>query len=579
MLPWRFLLVLLVVRCACAQTISGEAVYQAQCASCHDTPASRVPPKDALKKVAISNILRELETGAMQSIGSRLSTAERSAVANYLGVADKGTATAFCADRTVSMAGGGWNGWSPEPTNTRFQSTEAAGLTVEAVGKLRLKWAFGFEGDTIVFSQPSVIGSNIFVGSNSGRVHALDAATGCTRWMFQADAGVRSAIVTDGKALLFGDRGGLFYSLDAATGRLLWKKKIDDHPGARTTGAAVLHEGVVYIPISSVEETLARRDDYICCTFRGSVVALRIQDGTQVWKTYVITEEPKVNGKTAGPSGAGIWATPTLDVKRGMLYAVTGDNYSDPATPMSDAVVAMDLKTGRIAWARQTIPGDVFNGGCQQKDACAGPDYDFGASVILERTEDGRELLLAGQKSGLVYALDPDRSGAIVWQARVGKGGVNGGVQWGMASDGKNVYAANSDVLRRTGTTYDPTQGGGLTALRIRDGERMWYAAPVACDAKPGCSPAQSAAVTAIPGVVWSGSLDGHLRAYAAEDGKVLWDFDTAREFDTVNRVQASGGGVDGPGPVIVGGRVFVGSGYARTGGMGGNVLLAFGPE
>jgi len=195
MLPCRLLLVLLAAKCLSAQAISGEAVYQAQCASCHDTPASRVPPKDALKKVAISNILRELETGAMQSVGSRLSTAERSAVANYLGVADSGTATAFCADRTVAMAGGGWNGWSPEPTNTRFQRTEAAGLTVDGVGKLRLKWAFGFEGDTIVFSQPSVIGNNIFVGSNSGRVHALDAATGCTRWMFQADAGVRSAKV------------------------------------------------------------------------------------------------------------------------------------------------------------------------------------------------------------------------------------------------------------------------------------------------------------------------------------------------------------------------------------------------
>ena len=578
-LPAVLILTIVATR-APAQSVSGEAVYQAQCASCHDTAAARVPPKADLRKVAVANILRELESGAMQFIGSRLTGAERSAVAAYLGVADSGAGTAFCADRTVTMAGGGWNGWSPEPTNTRFQR---AGLTVEQVSKLRLKWAWGFEGDTIVFSQPSVIGNNIFIGSNSGRVHALDAATGCTKWMFQADAGVRSAIVRDDGALLFGDRGGVFYSLEAATGRLLWKKKVDDHPGARMTGAAVVHEGVVYIPVSSSEETLARADGYVCCTFRGSVIAVRIQDGAQVWKSFTIAEEAKASGDHKGPSGAAIWATPTLDVKRGMLYAATGDNYSEPATPMSDAVVAMDLKTGRIVWSRQTIPGDVFNGYCQPRDTCPGPDYDFGASVILERTEDGRELLLAGQKSGIVYALDPDRDGAIVWQARVGKGGVNGGVQWGMASDGKNVYAAKSDVVRRTGTTYDPTQGGGLTALRIRDGERVWYAAPLACPTpetvKPGCSPAQSAAVTVTPGVVWSGSLDGRLRAYAAEDGKVLWDFDTAREFDTVNRVRASGGGVDGPGPVIVGGRVFVGSGYARTGGMGGNVLLAFGPE
>ena len=231
-----------------------------------------------------------------------------------------------------------------------------------------------------------------------------------------------------------------------------------------------------------------------------------------------------------------------------------------------------------IAWSRQTIPGDVFNGLCQQSETCPGPDYDFGSSAILERLEGGRDLLLVGQKSGIVFALDPDHEGAIAWQTRVGKGGVNGGVQWGMASDGKLVYAATSDVVRRGAAGYDPKQGGGLTALRIGDGEKAWYAAPAPCDAKPGCSPAQSAAVTAIPGAVFSGSLDGHLRAYSAEEGKVLWDFDTAREFKTVNGVKAGGGGIDGPGPVVVNGMVFVGSGYARTGGMGGNVLLAFAP-
>ncbi len=556
-----------------AQTVPGEAVYQEQCATCHDTPAGRVPPKEDLRKLAVANILRELESGAMQVIGSRLTAAERSAVAAYLGAADNAATGGFCADRTVKASGTGWNGWSPEPTNTRFQSNA---LSVDQVGKLRLKWAWGFEGDQIVFSLPSVIGEEIFLGSNSGRVHALDAATGCAKWMFQASAGVRSAIVAVDAMLLFGDRAGVFYALDARTGQPLWTKKVDDHPGARMTGAAIVHEGIAYIPVASVEETLARSENYICCTLRGSIVALRIADGSQVWKTYVIEEEPKqsADGKSAGPSGAGIWATPTLDVKRGLLYAVTGNNYSQPTTRMSDAVVAMDLKTGRIVWAQQTIPGDQFNGRCQPRNECAGPDYDFGASAIIEG-----DLLLAGQKSGVVYALDPDRGGAIVWQTRVGKGGVNGGIQWGMASDGRNLYAATSDVVRRPGTTYDPAQGGGLTALRIRDGERVWRVDSPPCDAKPGCSPAQSAAVTATPGLVWAGSLDGHLRAYAAEDGRVLWDFDTAREFATVNRVKASGGGVDGPGPVVAGNRVFVGSGYARTGGMGGNVLLAFEPE
>jgi polyvinyl alcohol dehydrogenase (cytochrome) len=493
-------------------------------------------------------------------------------------------AQAVCGDKTVKIgnpAASDWNGWSPAATNTRFQNSNAAGLTVAQVQKLKLKWAFGFEGDTIVFAQPSIIGNNLFVGSASGKVHALDTRTGCTHWMFQAESAVRPAIgmtpVGSVHALLFGDRGGTFYSLEAETGRLLWKKKVDDHAGARVTGSAVVHEGVIYIPVASGEETLARGNQYACCTFRGSVVALRVQDGSQVWKTYMIPEAASKTGETWGPSGAGVWSAPTLDVKRSRLYVGTGNNYSEPATATSDAIVGLDLKTGKIVWTRQTRPGDILNGNCQSKDTCPGPDYDFGASPILEKLDGGRELLLAGQKSGIVYALDPDKDGQVVWEARVGKGGVNGGVQWGMASDGRNLYAATSDVVRRGAAGYDPKQGGGLTALRIADGKQVWHAAPAPCGDKMGCSPAQSAAVTVIPGVVFSGSLDGHLRAFSTEDGKVLWDFDTVRDFDTVNRVKASGGGVDGPGAVVAGGAVYVGSGYQRTGGMGGNVLLAFG--
>ncbi len=554
-----------------AQGVSGEAAYQAHCASCHEA--------GPLQKIAATNILRELNSGVMASIGSQLSRAEREAVASYLGVPDRAAANVgLCGadDRVSSSADVGtmraWNGWSPSATNNRFQ--ENSGLTVDRVSKLKLKWAFGFAGDTIVFSLPSVFGNSVFVGSNSGKVHALDRQSGCTRWTFQAGAGVRSAIVMapmgQTYALLFGDRGGWFYSLEAETGRLLWKKKVDDHEGARLTGSAVVNDGVVFIPVASVEETLARRAVYVCCTFRGSVVALRVADGSAVWKTYMIPEH--------GGSGVAVWCTPTIDLKRGMLNIGTGNKYSEPATAMSDSIVALEMKTGRIAWFQQTLPGDILNGNCQQANNCPGPDYDFGSSPILERA-GGRELLLAGQKSGMVYALDPDKQGEIVWKVRVGKGGVNGGVQWGMASDGRNVYAATSDVVRRGAAGYDPKQGGGLTALRISDGEKQWYAEPPPCDAKPGCSPAQSAALTVIPGAVFAGSLDGHLRAYSTEDGKVIWDFDTVQDLKTINGVKASGGGVDGPGPVVADGMVFVESGYARTGGMGGNILLAFAPE
>jgi polyvinyl alcohol dehydrogenase (cytochrome) len=352
---------------------------------------------------------------------------------------------------------------------------------------------------------------------------------------------------------------------------------------------------MIFVPAASWEETRSTNPDYACCSFRGSVTALRVKDGSQVWKTYTIEEEPKalanndVVGKW-GPSGAGVWSSPTLDVKRGVMYITTGDNFSSPGTSMSDAVVALEIKTGRVMWSKQVTPNDVFSGACTTKPGgCPGPDFDFGSSALLLKQANGRELLFAGQKSGVVYALDPERKGEIIWQTRIGKGSANGGVQWGMTSDGQKIYAAVSDVARIRRTSADPTdpitsnldpsQGGGLTALRMETGEKAWYAAPPSCGSKPGCSPAQSGALTAIPGAIFSGSLDGHIRAFSAEDGHIIWDFDTIRSYETVNGVKASGGSLDGAGPVISGGMVFVNSGYSKNGGLPGNVLLVFAPE
>jgi polyvinyl alcohol dehydrogenase (cytochrome) len=329
------------------------------------------------------------------------------------------------------------------------------------------------------------------------------------------------------------------------------------------------------------------------------VTAVRVRDGSLVWKTYMV-DPPRKTGATAtgtetfGPSGAGVWSTPTVDAARGVLYITTGDNYSHPATATSDAVMALDLKTGRIVWSQQTTPSDVYNSSCGSRGAnCpaeSGPDYDFGSSAMLVRTPDGRDVLVAGQKSGVVYALDPAKKGTFLWQTRVGKGGTNGGVQWGMASDGRNVYASVSDVVRlQSGIggaapigdgPLDPVQGGGLTALSILDGMKVWFAASTPCNPpRPGCSPAQPAAVTAIPGAVFSGSMDGHIRAFSTADGKLLWDFDTERSYPTVNGAPAQGGSLDGAGPIVVGGMLFVNSGYPRFGGTPGNVLLAFGLE
>ena len=588
---------------------AGEDIYTQRCSGCHDQINSRIPHRSVMSQMPALRILRALDFGTMMTVAYPMSRDQRAAVAAYLGTdapAVAFPAAAYCGDRRVTVAARArwaWNGWSPSADNARYQSVEGAGLSADQVPRLKLRWAFGFDGDVTAFAQPTVIEEQLFVGSAGGLIHALRADTGCLQWTFQANGPVRSSILVaptgTRHSLLFGDQTGWFYSLEAESGKLLWKKKIEEHDAARLTGAPVAHNGRVFVPVASWEETRSLDAAYACCTFRGSVVALDIRDGEQVWKWYPVPE-PRETGKTKrgtrqlGPSGVPVWAAPTLDAERRVLYVATGDNYSSPATSLSDAVIALDIASGRVVWSKQTTANDAYNSSCgTDKLNCPdenGPDHDFGSSAILSKLPDGRDVLLAGQKSGMVYALDPDKQGNILWQVRIAGPAPNVatsvGVLWGMASDGQKLYAsiASSGRTRPTDpndirrSILDPKQGGGLVALRIADGDKTWDAPPVVCadDAPSGCSPAQSAAVTGIPGVVFSGSMDGHLRAYSTKDGKIIWDFDTAREFQTVNGVKAKGGAIDGPGAVVVHGMVFVNSGYSRFGGMPGNVLLAF---
>jgi polyvinyl alcohol dehydrogenase (cytochrome) len=465
--------------------------------------------------------------------------------------------------------------------NSRFQPNP--GFEPGSLARLKLKWAFGFDGDVVSFGHPAVFGGRVFVGSAGGGVYSLDAKTGCVHWRFDADTGVRTAPVFAGRTLFVGDLQSNLYALEAATGKLLWRKRVDPHPVARISGAPAVHNGRLYVPVSSFEEGMGSDGTYECCTFRGSLIALDAVSGKQIWQSWMVdrparpTRKNKLGTQLRGPSGVAIWSSPTVDVKRGVVYVTTGDNYTDPATPLSDAVAAIRLDNGRIAWWNQLTPNDVWNAACMgDKINCPdpeGPDADFGSPAILTRTAAGRDLLIAAQKSGVVYALDPDGRGRIVWQTRVGKGGLLGGVQWGHAVDERNVYAPISDVV----IPEAATTGGGLAALRIENGEQVWRADPASCGDRRPCSPAQMAAATVIPGVVFSGARDGVLRAYSTENGKVIWSYDTVREFETVNNVPARGGSIDGPGPVIVAGMLFTNSGYAYWGGRPGNVLLAFG--
>jgi polyvinyl alcohol dehydrogenase (cytochrome) len=369
---------------------------------------------------------------------------------------------------------------------------------------------------------------------------------------------------------------------------LVWKVRADDHPLAVITGSPKLDSGRLYVPVSGRDESIAATNpSYECCTFRGSVVALDAATGARIWIAYTIVEQPRPTGKNAkgaktfGPSGAVPWSSPTLDLQKRRLYVGTGVNYSNPPTNTSDAIIAFDLDSGRLLWSRQLTSGDSYNFACGAQDKTNCPkdpfiDADFGNSGILQTLGGGKRILVASDKSGMVYGIDPDREGEVLWKRKIAAGGVNGGTMWGGASDNRGAaYIGISDF-----TATQPETGGGLVALKLSTGEKLWTApAPKpTCLGTAGCSAAQPAPVTLIPGVAFLGSWDGHIRAYETARGAIIWDFDTARDFQTVNGVKAKGGSIISMAPVVAGGVLYTTSGYSGNG-MPGNVLLAFSVE
>jgi polyvinyl alcohol dehydrogenase (cytochrome) len=595
----------LVAASAAAQNApDGAAVFEKACASCHAKPAadSRAPTREVLRTVAPEAILTALTVGNMFRQGSELTDAERRAVAGFLAGRPVGTAappsivgkcTAQPAPLHASMLDAGWNGWGAGVANTRFQPAAKAGLTAASVPKLKLKWAYGFAGVNSARSQPAVLGGRVFVASESGDVVALDAKRGCLFWSYHAQAGIRTAVSVgpyksanaSGFAVYFSDGSATAYAVDAASGKEIWHRKVDDHPYARATGSLTLYQNRVYVPTAGVgEEGQGGQPRYECCTFRGSVTALDASTGAVIWKSYTITEEPKPRAKNAagvqtwGPAGAGVWGAPTVDPARRAIYITTGNNYSGPVTSTSDSIIAMDMETGKIRWSFQPITNDVWTGGCRPTNNPAdsncpetlGPDHDFSISPLLTKGPNGRDVVIALQKSGMAYAVDPDK-GTKVWEYKTSEGSGMGG-QWGIASDGTQVYFG----------VNGPRQApGGMRATTIDTGQEVWSkpADEKLCGNARGCSAAQGAALTAIPGLVFSGSQDGGVRAYSAKDGSIVWKFDTNKEFETVNGVTANGGAMDGPGPVVVDGMVYVTSGYVSLIGRPGNVLLAFGVD
>jgi polyvinyl alcohol dehydrogenase (cytochrome) len=538
-------------------------------------------------------VIYDLTFGVMQPQGLGLSVEEIAALATYVtGKASTPGAQPNpeanrCADsgQPMRLDDAGWNGWGRGVENLRYQ--EQPGIKPEDVPKLKVKWAFAYPGP-LVGAQPTIVGDRLYITSTTGLVFSLDAQTGCTYWTFQADSEIRAAMsvgpmgkTSPGKfALYFADlMKAHAYAVDATSGKLLWKTKLDDHPLARITGAPTLYQGRLYVPVSAQEEGFGAVDTYECCTFRGSVVALDAQTGRIVWKTHTIQETPQPFKKSAsgvqmyGPAGAAVWSAPTVDVKRKVIYVATGDSYTDVDTKAADAIIAIDMKTGRKLWIQQVTPRDNYLFGCSVpgKGICPdpiGPDYDFGSSPILATLRNGKQVILAGQKSGILYAMNPDDRGKTLWQVQVGPGSMGGGILWGSAADQETIYVP---IANRADSS--------LTALNIADGKLLWHEpAPkgVCSWGTQGCAGVESAAVTLIPGVLFSGSTDGHLRAYSTKDGSIVWDFDTARTYDAVNGVAANGGSLNTAGPTIANGILYVNSGEGRFSGRRGNALVAF---
>lgn len=588
----------------------GHTVYRTSCESCHSGEESeRAPRMVSLAGMTPRAIHAALTTGRMRRQSEDLSDEERVAVAEWI-TGDQLSETrlpdaAFCSSAPSGRAEIHSSGWGGGAGEHGYRGASAAGVTAADLDEMELAWAFAFPDAGQVRSKPAVVGDRVIVGSAYGEVYSLDLESGCVHWIFPADAAVRGGIaIGDGpggvQAAFFADFRANAYAIDAATGEPLWKTSVADHADHSNTGTVAIHDGRVFVPVSTMEIASAGNPAYECCTASGGLVALSTESGEPLWEYWTISEEPREVGenelgtKIFAPSGAPVWSSPTVDAVRGLIYIGTGENYTHPTTETSDAIIALEMSSGAVRWSFQGHANDAWNLACgtpypQNCPADTGPDFDFGMAPILVTRDDGSQILVAGQKSAMVWAFDPDADGELLWARKVGKGSALGGVHWGIASDGRRVYVPNSDsplgLVRdpRTGELADPSgdeaPGMGVYALDLGAGEVLWKADPdpTACaGGRQGCMPFFSAAATVIDGAVLTGSLDGHMRAFSTEDGSLLWDIDTAREFETVNGVPGFGGAIDGPGPVVARGTVLINSGYDMFGEMPGNLLLAF---
>ena len=582
--------------------LPGKAHFDKACATCHEGAVAKAPHREMLYLLTPEAHYSAMTEGVMAMQAASLTDKEKIEVAEFLGGQPMGTASIVplptCAEAIKFNVNDvpEHNNWGVE-TNQRAISSYDSGISESEITNLEPLWALKLPDSNRLRSQPALAGGLLFIGSHSGGVYAFDQKSGCQVWHFKTAGEVRTGIAVDSwKAgnssaepqIYFGDAIGNVYAVKARSGKLVWRDRADKHPNATITGAPALHDGVLYTPVSSLEVQLAVNPYYECCTGRGSVVAYEALTGKRKWKTFTIPEEPTVQYVNEagtdmyGPSGSTVWNSPTIDVHRNQLYVGTGENMSSPADHTSDAVFAIDLTTGEVNWIYQATVGDAWNTACDTRtpQSCPeenGPDFDFGAGTMLVTTDSSRQLVVAGQKSGDVHAVDPD-TGELVWKTRVGRGGIQGGVHFGMAAEGGKIYVPISDGP--DGREYEMPAKPGLHALDAATGEILWYSAAPddICQGRNFCDPGIGQAISVISGQVFAGGMDGVMRAHDADSGEVLYQIDTTRSYDTITGESTSGGSFGGgSGATANNGLLVLSSGYGIYNHMPGNLLLVLG--
>lgn len=504
-------------------------------------------------------------------------------------------------DGPPGATAGDWPGWQKDLHGTRYNPAETE-ITPSTVSGLKLKWSFVFPdvGDLAHGSQPAVVGNTLYVGWGDGKIYALDARTGETRWVSEAAASAGADIYTgpavaDGK-VIFGDGRGSLHALDASTGRQLWSVWVGEHETARISSSPLVFDGNIYVGVANGEEAAATDPAYPCCKARGQFVSVSLATGNVRWRRYTMPPAERAGSWPDGvakyaPSGAGVWSSPAIDAASRTVFYGTGNGFTGTDGPGQDedTVIALNIDTGELRWKQQINHPDVWTVGCIRPferhlpaEHCAGMadgtniDWDFGSSPNVF-TVGGRTVVGIGQKSGVYHVFDA-ATGQIVWQRQTSIAQPNGGsmgILWGTAYDGRRLYVATS--MAKPGTLFglDPATGEILWRTpNPADGCTTGGAAAHA----DACHLAHMSAVSATPGLVYEGSMDGKLRIYRAEDGEILWQYDTVREFTGVNHAIGPGGALSGHGGAVVAhGMVYVQSGNYTWFGIPGRVLLAFG--